>query len=327
MLFKRQEELKLAKQKAEENAKVKEEFLSVMSHEIRTPITAIIGMSDLVLKSNLSEKDKNYILTINRSSKKLLSIINNILDFAKLKKGKLELSMIEFDLYQLVSDVIELLKIKSDEKGLYINLHFQASKIVEGDNSRLSQILINLIGNAIKFTNKGGIDIYITQNGDIFRFKIKDSGIGIDEETQKKLFQSFSQADSSISRKYGGTGLGLAITKQFITLMNGKIWIESKKGEGATFIFEINLKNKGNIVGIKGENEKLEIKDFEMDPKLKNKLLELKNLLKTNQPRLVKPILNEIEKFELDSTIRKIVSLAKQYKFKEVIKILEQMEE
>ena len=198
---------------------------------------------------------------------------------------------------------------------------------MEGDNSRLSQILINLIGNAIKFTNKGGIDIYITQNGDIFRFKIKDSGIGIDEETQKKLFQSFSQADSGTSRKYGGTGLGLAITKQFITLMNGKIWIESKKGEGATFIFELKLKNRGDIVGVKGENEKLEIKDFKMDPKLKNKLLELKNLLKTNQPRLVKPILNEIEKFELDSTIRKIVSLAKQYKFKEVIKILEQIEE
>jgi polar amino acid transport system substrate-binding protein len=322
LLKQQQEELKIAKQKAEDNAKAKEEFLSIMSHEIRTPITAIIGMSDLVLQTPLNNKQKEYIKIINSNSKKLVSIINNILDFAKLKKDKLELEVREVDLFSLINDIIDLFKFNANKKGLYINLHYKAPKIVNIDSNRLSQILINLIGNAIKFTPNGGIDIYVTQNKNIFRFEVKDTGIGIKDTT--KLFEEFSQEDSSTARKYGGSGLGLSIVKKLVELMNGKIWIESQEGKGSNFIFEIKLDYKGDEIDSKIEVKQINIKNTKIDKDEKNILIELKEAIKTHQPKLIKPILEKLENHN-NETIQKIVELTKKYKFKEVNEILEKI--
>lgn len=240
----RTKELEREKNRAQNATKAKSQFLANMSHEIRTPINGVIGMSYLLLQTTLSDKQRKYLEKIDDSAKSLLNIINDVLDFSKIEAGKFTIEKIEFDLHENIQKVVNHLELLAHEKNININIEYgdDVGKYFLGDSLRISQVLTNLLGNAIKFTHDGSINIYVTkQENEKFRFEVKDSGIGLSEKEQRKLFISFSQADNSTTRKYGGTGLGLAISKQLVELMGGKIWALSKEGVGSSFIFEIEL--------------------------------------------------------------------------------------
>ncbi|MEL7587685.1 MAG: response regulator [Prolixibacteraceae bacterium] len=247
-LKKTREELKKARDIAEEAAKAKALFLANMSHEIRTPLNGIVGMVDILLQTNLDELQREYLGIIDISSETLLMIINDILDFSKIDAGQISFEQISFNVRSEIEEVYKLLAYSAKQKNLEFSVHVDddVPGTLIGDPFRLKQILINLSNNAIKFTKKGHVRIKVSQKQivgqkDLLHFQVEDSGIGISPENQQKLFKSFSQADTSTTRNFGGTGLGLAISKRLVQMMDGDIGVISSEGEGSVFWFTILL--------------------------------------------------------------------------------------
>ncbi len=270
------EEISKMKEDLAAAVKAKSEFLSVISHEIRTPMNAVIGMSGLLMDTAMSPEQKEYVETIRSSGDKLLTLINDILDFTEIDSGKLALEYQPFSLRNCISDAIGLISKNALAKSLEVIYYVdpQVPENIFGDITRLRQIIVNLLNNAVKFTNQGDVFLSVVKidkpkinnidNEVELEFSIRDTGIGIKNTEAEKIFKEFSQVDSSLTRKFGGAGLGLAICKKLVDMMGGKIWFESKEGLGTTFYFTINVKQRENsavkeylnsdIPNLKGKN-------------------------------------------------------------------------
>ncbi len=267
----RQKTIQKAKEKAEEIARLKSSFLANMSHEIRTPMNGVVGMTEILKHTGLREDQKEFVSIIESSASSLLNVINDILDFSKIDSNKIEIESISFQVRKVIEDVGDTLLLPVEKKGISMLVYTDPSipDALFGDPLRLRQVILNLANNAVKFTSKGEVLVsaeMVSEKGEnnhkkdevTILFKVKDTGIGISEEAQVKLFEAFVQADATINRKYGGTGLGLTISKQLVELMGGQLKLESKMGKGSTFSFRLTFKtDKNSTKGYFTESEDL----------------------------------------------------------------------
>jgi len=330
-------ELENARAKAEEASKTKSNFLANMSHEIRTPMNSIVSMTYLIKKHIKTEPLNQYIKIIENASNDLLSLLNDILDLSKIEAKKMKINKSDFNLIEVLDGIYNITKIKAAQKGLSFEIIYDNSDemYVHGDSLRLMQILSNLTSNALKFTHNGHIKIFVDRiSENRFRFNVSDTGIGLTQEQIENLFDSFTQADDSTTRKYGGTGLGLAICKELVELMKGRIWVESTFDKGSSFIFEIELERSRAPIKMPKKNFTKDESSFytekgtaKLSQEEKDALFErLRGAVASRRPKMCEPVIREIEMYSLDEEEKKLFEkvkrLVQKYKFSEAKELL-----